>query len=86
MKEKNKVVRIGISSDKRFKNSHGGEACVPCVVSGRYLLFDDTVSKDGYVYCNVMTTNSSEGDNKKLCELVLKVEDVMTALQNMKRE
>ncbi|MGG4495646.1 hypothetical protein [Brevibacillus reuszeri] len=82
MTDENKVVRIGVTHEQRMRNQKGA-GYVPCEVSGRYLMFDSHVTEDGLVHANVRTFNGE--DDKKLCDLVLRYEDLVYAINNMKR-
>lgn len=77
-----KVVRIGITYDQRMRNEKGS-GYVPCEVSGRYLMFNNYVSDDGFVFANVMTNNGF--NERKICELVLKYEDLVNAINHMNK-
>lgn len=79
--ENNNVTRISITYEQRMRNLKG-PGYVPCEVSGRYLLFDSHVSEEGYVHANVWSSNGET--DRKICDFVLKYEDLVNALNNMK--
>ncbi|UNL96453.1 hypothetical protein CPY53_24150 [Paenibacillus polymyxa] len=77
-----KIVSIGIDYNQRLKNNKGKE-CVPCEVSERYILFDDLVHENGMVFAQVRTTNDDV--DRLLCGLTIKYDDLVAAIENMKR-
>ncbi len=56
-----------------------GDRYVPCEVSSRWLQFPKKVTSQQYVIVDVMTRNS-EGNPKKICELVLSKKDLLNAV------
>ncbi|MBG9776155.1 hypothetical protein [Brevibacillus laterosporus] len=79
------VIRFPITSEQRMKNLKGA-GYVPCKVYNRWLQFERSAQmSDGeYIIINVMTLNSN-GDDTKLCELVLTKEDLLRAINNAER-
>ncbi|MDM5188582.1 hypothetical protein QUF99_15035 [Bacillus sp. DX4.1] len=73
-----KVIRIPISRKQRRINERG-EGYVECEVSNRWLQFHDIVEDLELIPVDVMTENI-DGKERKLCELILKKEDILRAL------
>lgn len=73
-----KIVRIPISRKQRRINERG-EGYVECEVSNRWLQFHGIVEDLALIPVDVMTENE-DGKEIKLCELILKKEDILRAL------
>lgn len=56
---------------------------VSCEVSGRYILFDKFVHENGLVLANVWSSNGKK--DRKICDLVLKYDELVAAINNMHR-
>lgn len=56
---------------------------VSCEVSGRYILFDKVVHENGLVFANVWSSNGKK--DRKICDLVLKYDELVAAINNMHR-
>ena len=77
-----KIIEMPISYKERDYNLHG-VGYVPCNVSSRWLQFSKTYdSSHGLVSVDVMTL---EGSNKpkKICELVLNINDLKLELEKI---
>ena len=82
---KNKITKIPISYDTRLKNQLG-KGAVPCLVSERWLKFstESSLLQDGeYVSVDVMTKDKND-NQRKICELIIKKEDIVDAIQSIK--
>jgi hypothetical protein len=84
---KSKITRIPISSHTRLKNTLG-KLAVPCIVSSRWIKFHPESAgpyEEGeYIIMNVMTSDKNDHD-RKVCELVVTREDLLSALNSVKR-
>jgi hypothetical protein len=84
---KNKIIKLPISSHTRLKNTLG-KLSVPCIVSPRWLKFHSESSgpfEEGeYVIMDVMTSDKNDKD-KKICELVITKEDILSAINAIKK-
>lgn len=77
-----KIIEMPISYKERDYNLHG-VGYVPCNVSGRWLQFNKTyISKLGLVSVNVMTLGK-DNHPKKICELVLNINDLKIELEKI---
>lgn len=83
---RNQIVRLPITHEQIRYNKHG-PGYVPCEVSGRWLQFSTTSHVSGgheLLEVNVMT-NNGDGD-RKLCELIIRKEDIVKALEQIRVE
>ncbi|MFL1672567.1 hypothetical protein [Paenibacillus dendritiformis] len=80
MSNDKKVNRVPSSYDKKMK-SQKGSGYVPCGVSGRYIMFDDFIHENGFVCANVWSSNGEK--DRKICDLVLTYDDLVSAIKNM---
>lgn len=78
-----KVKRIPVSWKQRWRNRMG-ETMVQCQVSNRWLKFPETSGQSGeeWMIVDVMTLDANE-EPKKLCELVIVLEDLEHALKHV---
>lgn len=82
----NKVIRIPVSYDQRKKNEKG-PGYVPCQISGRYLYFcmESDILKEGeFIWVDVMTSDTNKGKDRLLTRMVVKKEDLLEVLNNVK--
>ncbi|AUN11581.1 hypothetical protein [Clostridium botulinum] len=80
-----KVIKIPISYSQR-KINEMGNGYVPCEVSERWLQFDNesiSLRSGEFIGVNVMTLGSDE-QAKKICSVILNIEDIKRALANVK--
>lgn len=84
---KKKIIKIPISTHTRLKNRLG-KGAVPCMISERWLKFPSEgagpFEEGEYLVMNVMTTDKNEKD-RKLCELVVTREDLLEAINAIKK-
>lgn len=82
----NTVIRIPINAMTRLKNKLG-KGAVPCQVSDRWLKFPAESSGDwgegAFIVLDVMTLDKNE-KQRKLCELVVTREDLLSAINSVK--
>lgn len=81
----NKIIKIPISRE-RHKINEMGNGYVPCEVSDRWLQFDNesTLVQCGeLIGLDVMTMGTDEKP-KKICQLIIRREDIERALANVK--
>jgi len=59
-----------------------GPGYVPCIVNGRYLAFrlDSSVMEDGREFITLAVMTETEKGRKRLCELIIKRQDIERAL------
>lgn len=76
--EEEKVIRIPISSRQRRVNERGS-GYVECEVTSRWLQFHGINEELGLIPVDVMTEGEN-GKDRKLCELVLRRDDLLRAL------
>lgn len=80
----NDVIRFPLNGSQRAKNRRG-KFSVSCYVSGRWLRFHEEtglVENDSQaVVVDVMAADSDEAPARKICELVLELDDLRTILQ-----
>ena len=64
-----------------------GPGFVPCIISDRWLQFPPT-SSGNIVYGEMIEvfvmTNNSDGNPKKICNMIIAREDLLKALENVK--
>jgi hypothetical protein len=82
MTGKEKLIRIPISYKQRKINEYG-EGYVPCEVSERWIQFPDEISDERYIPISIMTTGSKQ-ENRKICELVVSMDDLLGAIKKIK--
>jgi hypothetical protein len=73
-----KVIRFPTTEWLRHRNRLGKQV-IPCFVSGRYLRFSDmadTGTNGRAVAVDVMSESDDEKPDRKLCELVLTLDDL----------
>lgn len=77
------VISIPITYSTRKKNEMG-KGYVPCEISSRYLKIKgiSEVKNDKLVILDVMTEND-KGKGKKICEMVISLEDFSQAVNEM---
>jgi len=67
---------------RRWRQTHGDFA-VPCIVSGRWLEFSQdgsTKLPEGEAITLTVMTEGESGDPRKLCELIVTREDLISVL------
>ena len=75
-----------MTQSRRIKNRRGKKS-VNCIVSDRYLKFmdlaDSNTAEGAVVTIQVMVDKYGDGSDRRLCELVLPVEELRAALANI---
>ena len=76
----NKIKKFPITERQRIKNIQGNLA-VPCEVSERWITFDRS-SSGGFIGIDVMTMRENY-KSKKLCSLIIKIENLMEVISKI---
>jgi hypothetical protein len=83
---KNDKIRFPVSNWERTKNRLGKKA-VPCVVSDRWAQLHGPPSSIGagsIIGMDIMTKNEN-GETKKICQLMVAIEDLERAIEEAKK-
>lgn len=85
--EKKRVVKIPVSYTQRYKNKLGKTAA-PCEVSERFLRFEprSSLTPGGDFMTLDVLTHDVDGNEKKLCRLILDRQDILNAVNAVKIE
>lgn len=77
------IIRMPISYLERKKNEMG-IGYVPCQISTRYFKVEsiELVGDKNFIMLDVMTENE-EHEHKKICQMVISVEDLNTAINEV---
>lgn len=67
----------------RSKENVGYAGRIQCEVSGRYLLLEDGVSEQGYINAHVWSSNGEQ--DRKICELVLRYDDILAYIEMIEK-
>ncbi|MCB2354464.1 hypothetical protein [Clostridium estertheticum] len=78
-----KIIEIPISYDQRKINEYG-QGYVECGVSNRWLQFNKQSPDLKVITVDVMTLNTNDKPHK-ICEMVLRVDDIMRALNSISK-
>lgn len=82
---KEKITKFPMSYSQRHKNMMGPLA-VECQISGRYLQFhekSDILDTGEFITVDVMAMPDDGKPARKICELVIKREDLLEALKHV---
>ncbi len=86
MANKGKIVRFPVTRERKKRNIYG-PFYVPCVVSGRYILFpkksDGFFGEGEYIGISIMT-ETENSQSRKLCEMIVTREDLLRAVNSVK--
>jgi hypothetical protein len=96
MNENDNISKFPVSTWQRILNRRG-KRTVNCIVSGRYLRYDDLgPSSIGYfparlkigtpVTIDVMTDSDTEKEPRKICELTLTLEELKDMVSRLEKD
>lgn len=83
-----KIIKIPITYEQRKRNEKG-KGYIPCQISGRYLklnLEHSPSNPQEWINGDVMTEDTVDGNDKVLCHMIIKKQDIIDALNEISLE